>query len=44
MTPQIGADNIKGIMDLNGKKGPNVLDRDLRTFSIAAKTRVGLRG
>ena len=42
MTPQIGADNIKGIMDLNGKKGPNVLDRDLRTFAIAAKTRVGL--
>ena len=42
MTPQIGADNIKGIMDLNGKRGPNVLDRDLRTFAIAAKTRVGL--
>ena len=42
MTPQIGADNITGIIDLNGKKGPNVLDRDLRTFAIAAKTRVGL--
>ena len=42
MIPQIGAANITGIIDLNGKKGPNVLDRDLRTFSIAAKTRVGL--
>ncbi len=42
MTPQIGAEGISGIIDLNGKKGPNVLDRDLRTFAIAAKTRVGL--
>lgn len=42
MTPQIGAANIEGIIDLNGKKGPNVLNRDLRTFAIAAKTRVGL--
>lgn len=42
MIPQIGAADITGIIDLNGKKGPNVLDRDLRTFSIASKTRVGL--
>ena len=42
MTPQIGAENIKGIIDLNGKNGPNVFERDLRTFEISAKTRVGL--
>ena len=42
MIPQIGAANITGIIDLNGKKGPNVYNKDLRTFSIAAKTRVGL--
>ena len=42
MTPQIGAEGISGIIDLNGKKGPNVFGRDLRTFSIASKTRVGL--
>ncbi len=42
MIPQIGAADIEGVIDLNGKKGPNVLDRDLRTFIIAAKTRVGL--
>lgn len=35
ITPQIGADKyISGIIDLNGKKGPNILNRDLRPFSI----------
>ena len=40
--PQIGANNITGIIDLNGPKGPNVKDRDLRTFSIASKVRTGI--
>lgn len=37
LTPQIGAVQISGIIDLNGKKGPNVLDRDLRYFTINSK-------
>ncbi len=41
LTPQIGADNIYGVIDLNGKKGPNVFDRDLRVFTIGMKTRIG---
>ena len=42
MLPQIGNEGVKGIIDLNGKKGPNVYLRDLRTFSLKSKTRVGL--
>lgn len=42
LTPQIGADNIYGVIDLNGKKGPNVYMRDMRYFKIKPKTRVGL--
>lgn len=41
ITPQIGAANIKGIIDLNGLKGPNIKGRDLREFIIEAKTRQG---
>lgn len=41
ITPQIGARSIEGIIDINGQKGPNVLDRDLRSFIINAKTRTG---
>ena len=40
ITPQVGADSIHGVIDLNGKKGPNVLSRDLRPFLITSKTRI----
>ncbi|MDE6138759.1 MAG: type II secretion system GspH family protein, partial [Candidatus Gastranaerophilales bacterium] len=39
MSPQIGAKNIEGIIDLNGAKGPNVLGRDLRKFELQLKSR-----
>lgn len=42
LPPQVGAKAIVGIIDLNGKNPPNVLNRDLRTFTLEAKTRVGL--
>ena len=32
ITPQIGARSIEGLLDINGKKGPNVFGRDLRSF------------
>lgn len=32
--PQIGQNNIQGIWDLNGPKGPNIKGRDYDTFSI----------
>ncbi len=41
MLPQIGAVGINGIIDLNGKKGPNIFGRDLRLFSLPMKTRIG---
>ncbi len=42
LTPQIGAGKITGLLDLNGKKGPNVFGRDLREFIIDQETyRVG---
>lgn len=41
ITPQIGARSIEGLLDINGKKGPNVFGRDLRSFTIDAKTRTG---
>lgn len=41
IVPQIGAKGIEGLIDLNGAKGPNVLGRDLRSFTLAAKTRTG---
>lgn len=42
ITPQIGNDSIVGIIDVNGKKGPNIKDKDLRTFTISPKSRIGL--
>lgn len=41
LTPQIGAQGIKCLIDINGKKGPNIQGRDLRSFVINAKTRTG---
>ena len=41
LQPQIGATGAKGIIDLNGPSGPNVLNRDLREFSLISKTRAG---
>lgn len=41
ITPQIGAQGVLGVLDLNGKKGPNILGRDLRFFSLDSKTRSG---
>ena len=43
ITPQVGADSIHGVIDLNGKKGPNVYMRDMRYFKIKPKTRVKSR-
>lgn len=43
ITPQIGNRKISGILDLNGKKGPNVYGRDLRSFSVGQEIyRVGI--
>ena len=38
LEPQVGAVAPKGFVDLNGTKGPNVLGRDLREFTLEAKT------
>ena len=37
ITPQVGGDAISGLLDINGKKGPNILNRDLRHFTIDLK-------
>ena len=37
LIPQIGEDNITGIMDMNGQYGPNMYDKDLREFEIKAR-------
>lgn len=42
ISPQIGDNPITGFIDLNGKKGPNVKDRDLREFSIDPQTKTAL--
>lgn len=34
MRPQIAGISARGVIDLNGLKGPNVLGRDLRTFNL----------
>ena len=34
LTSQVGAVPISGIIDFNGLKGPNVVGRDLRTFTL----------
>ena len=34
LTPQVGGEKISGLIDINGKKGPNVFGRDLRHFTI----------
>ena len=34
ITPQSSAGSISGLIDINGKKGPNVFGRDLRSFTI----------
>ena len=38
LLPQIGTTGVKGIIDLNGRKGPNIFGRDLRIFTLPAKT------
>lgn len=42
LIPQIAANKIEGIIDLNGPKGPNVYGKDLRPFSFEPKTRTSL--
>ncbi len=39
MKPQIKNNNIKGIIDVNGKDAPNIYGKDLRLFEIRAKIR-----
>ncbi len=41
LTPQIGAQPIEGIIDINGEKAPNVLNKDLRTFTLNVQTQAG---
>ncbi len=41
LTPQTGAQAIEGLIDINGTKSPNVLGKDLRTFTIDVQTRAG---
>ena len=38
ITPQVGGTQIAGFLDINGKKGPNILNRDLRPFTIDINT------
>lgn len=42
IAPQVSSVGIHGILDLNGPKGPNILGRDLRTFSFEPKRRVAM--
>ena len=37
LEPQVGANAIKGLIDINGPKGPNVLTRDLREITISPR-------
>lgn len=34
LEPQIGNQGVRGIIDLNGRKGPNILGRDYHEFAI----------
>lgn len=38
LKPQIGDNNITGVIDVNGAKGPNILGKDLRLIEIEAKS------
>ncbi|MBQ8459445.1 type II secretion system protein [bacterium] len=42
LTPQISANSPQVLIDINGKKGPNVLGQDLRTFTLNLKTRTAI--
>jgi len=39
LKPQINEEPIQGIMDINGKFGPNTLGKDLRTFELDKRTK-----
>ncbi len=38
LTSQIQAQPIAGIIDINGEKGPNILNKDLRLFTLETQT------
>lgn len=39
LSPQTATTPVKGIIDLNGPKGPNVVGRDLRVFSLKPQSK-----
>ncbi len=41
LQPQIGANSIVGLLDINGPKGPNVWQKDLRLIILSLRSRVG---
>ncbi len=41
LTAQTGAQAIEGIIDINGEKSPNVLNKDLRLFTLNVQTQAG---
>ncbi len=41
LTTQTGGQSISGLIDINGEKSPNVLNKDLRTFTIEIQTQAG---
>lgn len=43
LQPQVGAADIRGILDINASNGPNIYGKDLREFSIKPKTRAGIQ-
>jgi prepilin-type N-terminal cleavage/methylation domain-containing protein len=42
MTPQTPKESIHVLIDLNGKKGPNVSNRDLRSFDYSLATKLAM--
>ncbi|MBQ8459012.1 type II secretion system protein [bacterium] len=42
LTPQISANSPQVLIDINGKKGPNVLGKDLRLLALNLKMRTAL--